>query len=112
MNTRTASTSPAPVPPALAALRAHWARMAPREQSLVLAAAAVVGLADLVNFAEDMLVGSDVPKDFNVEAWVGDWLQVQQPALGGKAPAEFMATPSGRDTVRRLLSAIQSGSYQ
>lgn len=45
MNARTASTSPAPVPPALAALRAHWARMAPREQSLVLAAAAVVGLA-------------------------------------------------------------------
>lgn len=45
MNTRPASTSPAPVPPALAALRAHWARMAPREQSLVLAAAAVVGLA-------------------------------------------------------------------
>jgi len=72
----------------------------------------VVGLADLVNFAEDMLVGSDVPKDFNVEAWVGDWLQVQQPALGGKAPAELMATPSGRDTVRRLLGAIQSGAYQ
>lgn len=45
MNTRPASTSPASIRPALAALRAHWARMAPREQSLVLAAAAVLGLA-------------------------------------------------------------------
>lgn len=41
MNPNSASSPPA----AVAALRGHWARMAPREQTLVLAAAAVVGLA-------------------------------------------------------------------
>lgn len=72
----------------------------------------VVGLADLVNMAEDMLKNADIPEDFNVEAWVGDWLQDPQPALGGSAPAEMMDTPSGRESVRRLLASIQSGAYQ
>jgi uncharacterized protein (DUF2384 family) len=75
----------------------------------------VVGLLDLINAVEDMLAAEkDNPdaENFDVPAWVGKWITRPQPALGGLAPAELMDTPSGRESVMRVLGAIQSGAYQ
>jgi len=73
------------------------------------------GVTELINRVEDMLAAEPDRAEagtFDVERWVGDWIQRPQPALGGRAPAEVMDTPAGRDSVMRLLSAIQSGAYQ
>jgi len=75
----------------------------------------VVGFMDLINRVEDMLAAEqDNPAaaGFDVEKWVGGWIRRPQPALGGMAPAELMDTPSGRESVMRVLGAIQSGAYQ
>jgi uncharacterized protein (DUF2384 family) len=75
----------------------------------------VVGLMDLINAVEDMLAAEkDNPeaKDFDVAKWVGEWIERPQPALGGLAPAELMDTPSGRESVMKVLGAIQSGAFQ
>lgn len=75
----------------------------------------VVGLMDLINKVDDMLaaeVDNEAAKNFDVEKWVGEWIQRPQPALGGLAPAELLDTPTGRASVMRVLGAIQSGAYQ
>jgi uncharacterized protein (DUF2384 family) len=75
----------------------------------------VVGLLDLINKVEDMLqveLSAAEIKKFDIEGWVGRWIKRAQPALGGLAPAELMDTPSGRESVMRLLGALQSGAYQ
>ena len=59
----------------------------------------VLGLMELINKVETMLVaehGYAEARDFDVEKWVGRWIQRPQPALGGLMPAELMGTPSGR----------------
>jgi uncharacterized protein (DUF2384 family) len=75
----------------------------------------MVGLMDLINKVEDMLAAEkDNPKaqHFDVQKWVGHWIERPQPALGGLAPAEMMDTPTGRESVMKVLGAIQSGAYQ
>lgn len=75
----------------------------------------VVGLLDLINKVEDMLLtagNNEEARDFDVVKWVGTWIQRPQPALGGKAPADLMDTPTGRASVMKVLGAIQSGAYQ
>lgn len=76
---------------------------------------AVVGIMDLINQVEDILSAQhDNPeaRGFDVEQWVGHWIQRPQPALGGLAPAALMDTPAGRASVMRLLGSLQSGAYQ
>jgi uncharacterized protein (DUF2384 family) len=75
----------------------------------------VVGLMDLINKVDEMLSAekdNEAARTFDVEKWVGEWIQRPQPALGGMAPAQLMDTPSGRASVMRVLGAIQSGAYQ
>lgn len=75
----------------------------------------VVGLMELINKVEDMLAAerdNAEAADFDVGKWVGAWIERPQPALGGLAPAELMDTPTGRESVMRVLGAIQSGAYQ
>ncbi|WMJ70852.1 antitoxin Xre/MbcA/ParS toxin-binding domain-containing protein [Stenotrophomonas sp. 24(2023)] len=75
----------------------------------------VIGLLDLITKVEDMLAADPGPagaQGFDVEKWVGHWIRTPQPALGGRPPAELMDTPSGRESVMRVLGAIQSGAYQ
>lgn len=75
----------------------------------------VLGLMELINKVEDMIAAEQdnaEARDFDVEKWVGSWIQKPQPALGGLAPAELMDTPTGRASVMRVLGAIQSGAYQ
>jgi uncharacterized protein (DUF2384 family) len=74
-----------------------------------------VGLMDLANKADEIV--SAEPEDnedaqqFQAERWLGTWIKRPQPALGGLAPAQVIDTPSGRESVMRLLGAIQSGAY-
>jgi uncharacterized protein (DUF2384 family) len=75
----------------------------------------VVGLMELINRVEDMLAAerdNEQARGFDVEKWVGEWIQRPQSALGGLAPADVMDTPTGRASVMRVLGAIQSGAYQ
>ncbi|MCD9046813.1 antitoxin Xre/MbcA/ParS toxin-binding domain-containing protein [Luteimonas sp. MHLX1A] len=75
----------------------------------------VVGFVELINKVEDILAAQrDNPEatNFDVEKWVGEWVERPQPALGGMTPAELMDTPSGRASVMRVLGAMQSGAYQ
>lgn len=75
---------------------------------------AVLGVLELINKVEDMVKADPEAdtREFDVERWVGHWIQRPQPALGGMAPAELLDTPSGRESVLRVLGAIQSGAYQ
>lgn len=50
--------------------------------------------------------------NFNPYRWLGKWIKIPQPALGGVMPIEMLSTQAGRDSVKRLLGAIQSGTYQ
>lgn len=88
-----------------------------REKSKFAGAAgqSVVGFVELINKVEDILAAQGDNPDaanFDVERWVGEWVERPQPALGGVAPAELMDTPSGRASVMRVLGAMQSGAYQ
>lgn len=64
----------------------------------------------LVKMLEDMIPESQ-GEDFDAGRWVARWLETPQPALGGAAPKDYLHTAEGRATVRRLLSAVESGAY-
>ncbi len=51
------------------------------------------------------------PVNFNVEAWVSDWLELRIPALGWKKPIDFLETEEGLSIVLNMLRRMQSGSY-
>lgn len=75
----------------------------------------VIGLMDLINRVEEMMATqkhNPSAKNFDAKKWVGEWIQEAQPAIGGRAPIDIMDTPTGRESVMRLLGAMQSGAYQ
>ena len=48
---------------------------------------------------------------FDTAAWLDRWIQLPQPALGGRRPAELMDSAEGYRAVARALGAIESGVY-
>jgi uncharacterized protein (DUF2384 family) len=50
-------------------------------------------------------------RDFDAAAWLTAWLESPAPALGGRAPVEYLDTPEGARIVTGLLGAQQSGAY-
>ena len=74
---------------------------------------AVIGMVRLLGIAQDMAAGStaDEAKDFDAAKWLGRWIDLPQPSLGGRKPAELLDTPTGVEIVARLLGAIESGAY-
>lgn len=50
--------------------------------------------------------------DFDVDAWLQDWLRLPQPALGGVAPMDMLYSRSGIEQVTRILGSLMSNSYQ
>jgi hypothetical protein len=48
---------------------------------------------------------------FDAAAWLAEWLGSPAPALGGRAPAEYLSTSEGAELVSRRLGAQQSGAY-
>jgi putative toxin-antitoxin system antitoxin component (TIGR02293 family) len=75
---------------------------------------AVIGMIKLLGIAQDMVANSrsDDAKGFDAAKWLGRWIEVPQPSLGGRKPAELLDTPTGVEIVARLLGAIESGAYQ
>jgi putative toxin-antitoxin system antitoxin component (TIGR02293 family) len=75
---------------------------------------AAIGMAKLIAKAKDIVANSTAKeaKDFDAARWLGTWLEIPQPALGGRKPSELVDTPTGRDVVLKLLGAIESGAYQ
>ena len=75
---------------------------------------AVLALQDLLAEARSVAeatVDADMLKGFDVDKWLGRWLQAPMPALAGQAPAELLDMPSGqavvmlvRDGLRLLLA--------
>ncbi len=55
---------------------------------------------------------ADSPPGFDMDAWLQEWLQRPQPALGGRKPADLLSTEEGIESVRRALGSTLSGSYQ
>lgn len=75
---------------------------------------AAIGMAKLLGIALDIVANSTAKgaAEFDAAAWLGDWLGRPQPSLGGRAPGQFMDTPTGVEMVARLLGAVESGAYQ
>lgn len=75
---------------------------------------AALGMAKLIAKAEEIVANSTAPeaRDFDAAKWLGQWLDVPQPALGGRTPGSLLGTPTGVEIVLRLLGAFESGAYQ
>lgn len=75
---------------------------------------AAIGMIKLLALAREMLSESTSPdaKGFDIEKWLGRWIELPQPALGGRKPSDLMDTPTGVAIVAKALGAIQSGAYQ
>jgi putative toxin-antitoxin system antitoxin component (TIGR02293 family) len=75
---------------------------------------AAIAMARLLAKVQEILAQSTSPlaQDFDAARWLGQWIERPQPALGGRKPAELIATPTGVEMVSRLLGAIESGAYQ
>jgi putative toxin-antitoxin system antitoxin component (TIGR02293 family) len=52
---------------------------------------------------------SDLLKDFDLEAWVAQWMREQLPELGGKTPAEMLRNPEGQRAVEQVLERMRGG---
>jgi putative toxin-antitoxin system antitoxin component (TIGR02293 family) len=73
---------------------------------------AAIRIADLIATAHDLVAASTAAdEDFDTAKWLGHWLRLPQPSLGGRQPCELLDTPTGAHTVKRLLGALSSGSY-
>lgn len=75
---------------------------------------AVIGMIKLLGIAQEIVSNStaEEAKDFDAAKWLGQWIERQQPSLGGRKPADLLDTPTGVEVVSRLLGSIESGSYQ
>ena len=75
---------------------------------------AAIGVVKLLAIAKEIVANSTAAeaKNFDTEAWLGQWIEQSQPALGGRKPADLLDTPTGFAMVARLLGSIESGAYQ
>lgn len=75
---------------------------------------AAIGMAKLIAKASEIVANSTAleAEDFDAAKWLGRWIDIPQPALGGRKPSELLDTPTGLEIVLRLLGAIESGAYQ
>lgn len=75
---------------------------------------AAIAMAKLLGTAKAIVENSTAKEaaGFDSAAWLGKWLELPQPSLGGRKPADLIDTPTGVDMVTRLLGAIESGAYQ
>jgi uncharacterized protein (DUF2384 family) len=77
-------------------------------------AIATLGMVRLLAIAREIIEESTAPeaKDFDAVKWLGQWIEIAQPALGGRRPSELIDTPTGVESVARVLGSLISGSYQ
>ena len=48
-------------------------------------------------------------KDFDLEAWVAQWMREQLPELGGKTPAEMLRNPEGQRAAEQVIERMRGG---
>lgn len=74
---------------------------------------AALGMIRLLGVAQSIVDNStaDAARGFDAAKWLGLWIEMPQPALGGKRPADLLDTPTGLEVVLRTLGAIESGAY-
>lgn len=75
---------------------------------------AAIGMVRLLGIAQEIVKHSTAKeaRDFDTAKWLGQWIEIPQPALDGRKPAELLDTPTGLAIVERVLGAIESGAYQ
>lgn len=73
-----------------------------------------IGFARLLAQAQEIVADSTAPvaAPFDTTAWLEDWIQRPQPALGGWKPIELLDSDGGFEAVARVLGACASGSFQ
>lgn len=62
--------------------------------------------------AQAVAADSTAGEQFDAGAWLGKWIELPQPALGGRRPSDVLDTSTGFQVVSRLLGSLTSGSYQ
>ena len=69
-------------------------------------------LPRLRKIATDIIANSTSPEavGFDVDAWLEAWIQVPQPSLGDKSPADLLGTEVGVKAVVKVLGAMESGA--
>ena len=74
---------------------------------------AAIGMARLLGIAQTIVDNSTAAqaKGFDAAQWLGRWIELPQPALGGRKPADLLDTPTGANVVARILGAIASGAF-
>ena len=53
----------------------------------------------------------ELARDFDAAKWLGEWLDVPQPSLGMKKPADFLDSATGIQLVEDLLKRIAVGAF-
>jgi len=48
-------------------------------------------------------------KDFDLDAWVAQWMREPLPELGDKTPAEMLRNPEGQRAVEQVLERMRGG---
>jgi putative toxin-antitoxin system antitoxin component (TIGR02293 family) len=48
-------------------------------------------------------------KDFDLDAWVAQWMREPLPELGGKTPAEMLRNPEGQRAIEQVLERMRGG---
>ncbi|MES2116635.1 MAG: MbcA/ParS/Xre antitoxin family protein [Pseudomonadota bacterium] len=73
-----------------------------------------IGIIKLLGIAREIVDDSTMEdaKHFDAMRWLGTWIELPQPSLGGRKPADLLDTPTGLEIVARLLGALRSGAYQ
>jgi putative toxin-antitoxin system antitoxin component (TIGR02293 family) len=95
--------------------RATWTKKISKGETFAGSAGqSVLGMARLLGIAQAMAQRSTATeaRGFDSAKWLGEWLDIPQPALGGAKPSALIDTPTGVDVVAKLLGAIESGAYQ
>lgn len=75
---------------------------------------AAIGMVKLIAKAGEIVANSTAreAQGFDAAKWLGKWIELPQPALGGRRPSELLDTPTGLEVVLKALGAIESGAYQ
>jgi uncharacterized protein (DUF2384 family) len=73
----------------------------------------ILGIEALIREVEAMVEESISvdPADFGSGRWLGQWLRLPMPALGGASPASYLDTAERQKVVLRILSMVRGGSY-
>jgi putative toxin-antitoxin system antitoxin component (TIGR02293 family) len=73
-----------------------------------------IGMAALLAKAQEIAADSAGTEKapFDAGEWLGRWIELPQPALGGRRPSELLDTATGVQVVSRLLGSLVSGAYQ